>query len=142
MTCRWKRCLICRLKNYLSIEELSASQQTISRFICRLKNCLQIEDVFDLQIEEPSTDWRTIYRWKKYTTIKELPADRRSIRSVNRWSICRLMKYLQMEQLSADQRIIWLTDWRMIHRSTTVFSWIINLFLTLKFDSTKTVIDT
>ena len=146
MTCRWKKCLICRLRNYLRIEELSASQRTISRFICRLKNCLQIEDVFDLQIEEPSTDWRTIYRRKKYMTIKELSADRRSIRSVNRWSICRLIKYLQMEELFVDGTIVgrpkdYLIDRLQNDPQINFFSWIINLFLTLKFDSNKTVID-
>ena len=147
MTCRWKKCLICRLKNYLRMEELSASQRTISRFICRLKNCLLIQDVFDLQIEEPSTDWRTIYRRKKYMTIKKLSADRRSIRSVNRWSICRLMKYLQMEELFADGTIVGRPKDYLIDRLKNdpkindFFSWIINLFLTLKFDSNKTIID-
>ena len=99
--------IICRLKNYLQIEEL-----------------LQIKEVFKMQIEELSTDhWRAIFRSKRYlicksknyVQIEELSANQMIIDKLSiicwwkMFSIYRSNNYLQIKKLSADQRnICWL----------------------------------
>ena len=66
--CKSKSYSICRWKNYIQIEELSAAWRTI----CRLKYCLQLEEAFDLQIEESSADWGIICRRKNCLQTKRL----------------------------------------------------------------------
>ena len=106
--------IVCRLKCYLWIEELSAVQSSIRRSkkhsIFRLNNYLQVKGlpadvrtncrwkiicipknylqskVFDLQIKELSAGLRNMCRLKEafHLEIKELSADWR-IRSICRW---------------------------------------------------------
>ena len=73
---------------------------------------MQIKEVFHLQIEKVSADWKII------CIIKEICADQRSVPSADRKSICRLKNYLHYQRnmcrlkvhlqirLFADQRII------------------------------------
>ena len=106
-----RKYLICRSKKYLWIKELSADKSLICRskkyLICRLKNYmqideLQIEEVFDLQIEELSSDERTKHRLKNYLQIKEPFANPRIVGRPNNYSIGRLKNDMQIKELSTD----------------------------------------
>ena len=81
--------LICTSKNCLQIEELFPDERIVCRLndysIGRLKNDLQIEEVFHLQIEELYANWQI--------------ANPRSIQSADQRTICRLKRYLQIEEL-------------------------------------------
>ena len=57
--------IICRLESYLQIQKLSAEQSIRSvdwGNICKSKNYVLIEEVFYLQTEELSADWRITSR--------------------------------------------------------------------------------
>ena len=98
---------LCRLRNYLYIEELSADQRSIckSEFDCSSKKYSINRSKNYLQIEELSTDGRT-------AQIDEISANWRSIWSAEWRIICKLCKYsvfrsknyLQIKDLSADPR--------------------------------------
>ena len=123
--CKLKNCLqikevlICRLKNVLQIEELFADERTVCRIndysIGRLNNDLQIKDAFDLKVEEVSMDWRSIWfaNWKTICRLTNCKS--------KKYSICRLKNYLQIEELFADRRTIE-ADGRTIFDIRTTFA--------------------
>ena len=115
--CLLKKYFICRSKNCLQTEEISAVlsltcrwkkylqinylQRKVLRTICRpnkyvliktcsicvSKNYLQIDEIFHLQPEELSADQKTMHRSKNYST-------------------CIPKNYLPIQKLFADPRII------------------------------------
>ena len=122
-----------------------------------MKNYLQIEKVFDLQLQELSTDQRDICRLKKYVSSKKyiFPADgkifyrsikysifkSKNISILNNYllyqgTICRSKVRLQIEDLSANQRLIfcsflieekrsiWYADWITICKLKIYYLWI------------------
>ena len=53
-----------------------------------------------------SVDRITIYTWKKYLQIEELSADHRIVYKSRKYLICRSKKYLWIEELSVGKNLI------------------------------------
>ena len=133
---------ICRWKNYLQTEELSADHRTVYKLgkylICRSKKYLRIEEpssgkklicrskkylicrlrnniqINELQIEELCADRRTKRKLKNYLQIEEPIANPRMFCRPKIYSIGRLKNDIQIKDLQIDKPICRLNNFLQI----------------------------
>ena len=126
-----------RLKNYLHIKKLYINWRIICRLkknsICKSKNYLQTELLCALsrnnvQIAGPSADQKIICRSKNYLQIGELYLQLEDL-SANQRIISISKFHLQTFLQSLDSSLIWSSDTSCIYRLNTlsIWRWFFNL---------------